>query len=98
MRVRILDRAERDLEGGAEFYERQEQGLGIYFFDSLDADIATLAKTAGVHRKVHGHHQLLAKKFPYAIYYEVVDGMALVNAVVDCRREPAWIKKHLARE
>ena len=98
MRVRILDRAERDLEDGAEFYERQESGLGLYFFESLDADIASLAVTAGVHRKVHGHHQLLAKRFPYAIYYEVLDGVVLVNAVVDCRREPAWIRNHVAKE
>jgi len=30
MRVRILDPAERDLENGYRFYERQSSGLGFY--------------------------------------------------------------------
>jgi plasmid stabilization system protein ParE len=92
VKVRVLDRAERDLEDAAAFYERQGAGLGGYFFESLDADIASLAYSGGVHRKVHGQHQLLAKKFPYAVYYETDGDTVLVNAVIDCRRAPAWIR------
>lgn len=97
MNVRILDRAERDLEEGAWFYERQSPGLGSYFLDSLDLDIASLTKLAGIHRKIYGHHQLLSKKFPYAIYYEVVGNVALINAVIDCRSDPQWIREKLTK-
>jgi hypothetical protein len=42
VRVRILDAAERDLEEGYRFYERQSAGLGSYFLDSLFSDIDSL--------------------------------------------------------
>ncbi len=42
MQLRIFDSAERDLEDGYHFYERQSQGLGIYFLDSLYSDIDSL--------------------------------------------------------
>ena len=96
MKIRVLDAEERDLEDGANFYERQMPGLGAYFFDSLDQDILTLERFAGIHRRVYGHHQLLSKKFPYAIYYEVDGDLALVNAVIDCRRDPEWIREKLS--
>jgi hypothetical protein len=39
VRVRILGAAERDLEEGFHFYERQSPDLGSYFLDSLYSDI-----------------------------------------------------------
>ena len=50
MRVRILDSAERDLEKGYRFYERQSHGLGAYFLDSLYSDIDSLTYFGGIHR------------------------------------------------
>jgi hypothetical protein len=38
---------------------------------------------------------MLAKRFPYAIYYEIVDDIAYVVAVLPMRRNPAWIKKKM---
>jgi hypothetical protein len=35
VKVTILDVAERDLEEGYHFYERQLPELGVYFLDSL---------------------------------------------------------------
>jgi hypothetical protein len=48
VRIRILDSATQDLIDGAHFYERQEQGLGEYFLDSLYADIDSLVLNAGI--------------------------------------------------
>lgn len=39
MRVRISRSASEDLLNGHAFYERQQQGIGDYFLDSLFADI-----------------------------------------------------------
>lgn len=88
MQVRILTNAEHDLESGYAFYERKQVGLGDYFLDSLCADIDSLTIYAGSHRVVFGSHRLLARIFPYAIYYDVVGDEVLVWAVVDCRRDP----------
>ena len=48
MQLRIFDSAERDLEDGYHFYEKQSQGLGIYFLDSLYSDIDSLLFFAGI--------------------------------------------------
>lgn len=95
MYIEILKEAERDLQAGYAFYEQQQTGLGDYFLDSLYADIDSLTIYAGIHRIVFGSHRLLARVFPYAIYYDVDDETVLVWAVVDCRRNPQWISNHL---
>lgn len=80
-------------DGG--FSERQAAGLGNYFFDSLFAEIDSLQEKAGIHRKVFGFHRLIAKRFPYAVYYSVDADVVIVRAVLDCRRDPQWLRTRL---
>lgn len=98
MKVTILDVAERDLEEGHHFYERQSPGLGASFLDSLYADIDSLAYYGGIHHQVFGYHRLLSHRFPFAVYYRVLAGDVLVTAVLDCRRNPSWIRQRLMPE
>jgi len=94
MKIRILASAIRDLEAGRDFYERQAPGVGDYFQDCLFADIDSLVLCGGIHRIVFGFHRLLAKRFPYAIYYRVNEGQVVgVYRVLDCRRDPARIRR-----
>ena len=93
--VYVLEEAVGDLNEGRSFYDRHERGVGDYFWDCLIADIESLIIYAGVHRKKLGFHQMLAKRFPYAIYYEVVEETAYVIAVLPMRRDPAWISEQL---
>lgn len=63
IQVRISSDALDDLEGGFQFYELQEPGLGDYFLSQLRADIDGLKITAGTHRKPHRHlHRLLSRE------------------------------------
>lgn len=80
---------------GFRFYEAQAGGLGDYFLDSLSADIDSLRIYAGIHPLHSGQHRLLSKRFPFAVYYEVDGNVARINAVLDCRRDPAWIEERL---
>jgi plasmid stabilization system protein ParE len=95
MRVQILDEAEQDLLDGFGFYETQGEGLGGYFLDSLFSDIDSLQLYAGIHSRHFGYHRLLARRFPYAIYYRVVDETVRGYAVLDCRRNPARVQDRL---
>jgi len=96
MRIEILGVAEGDLEEGYRFYESQADGLGTYFLDTLYSDIDSLAYFTGMHRVVLGYHRLLSKRFPFAVYYRVVNDAVLVFAVLDCRRNPSWIRARLS--
>lgn len=95
MKIEILPSAREDLAEGFIFYEKQSPGLGSYFLDSLFADIDSLALYGGVHRHVFGAHRLLARTFPFAVYYDVAANTTRVKAVLDCRRDPKWLQKKL---
>jgi len=96
MRIQILPSAIADLNAGWDFYESQEAGLGGYFQDCLSADIDSLVIYAGIHRKVYGFYRLLAKRFPFAVYYRMESGnVAVVYRVLDCRRDPMRIRRSL---
>lgn len=95
MKIRILESASQDLIDGFHFYEKQSVGLGGYFIDTLFSDIDSLQIYAGIHPIYFSYHRMLSKRFPFAIYYKISDNEALVYAILDCRRNPAWIKKQL---
>jgi plasmid stabilization system protein ParE len=92
MNLRLLESALRDLTNGRNFYERQSQGLGNYFLDSLFSDIDSLVLYAGIHRKLWGFHRLLSKRFPYGIYYQFDGKNVLVYRVLDLRQNPRTIR------
>jgi plasmid stabilization system protein ParE len=97
MKIKILGSASRDLINGYWFYERQAAGVGAYFLDSLYSDIDSLVLSAGMHVVHFGkYHRLLSKRFPFAVYYRVEGETVLVYAILDCRRNPAWIRKRLS--
>ena len=71
-------------------------GLGEYFLDSLFSEIDSLLLFGGIHRKVYGYHRLIAKRFPYAVYYRTEeDRMVVVWRVLDLRQSPLSIRKAL---
>jgi len=91
MKIQILDSARQDLVDGYSFYQKQAQGVGVYFLDTPFSDIDSLVINAGIHSVHFGkYHRLLSKRFPFAIYYRVEEQTARVYAVLDCRRSPAW--------
>jgi plasmid stabilization system protein ParE len=93
MRIRILNSALDDLDHGRVFYEKQGEGLGAYFLDSLFAEIDSLVLYAGIHREVFGFHRLLAHRFPYGVYYRIEsEGLIVVWRVLDLRQSPAAIR------
>lgn len=91
MRIWLLSEAERDLEIGADFYESQKAGLGIYFHDCLSSDIESLQLYAGVHEQYRGFYRSLSKRFPFSIYYKLNADCVEIYAVLDARQDPRSI-------
>jgi len=93
--VVTLEQAAQDLDTGKAFYEAREEGVGLYFFDSLLSDIESLRLHSGIHRKKFGFYRLLSKRFPFPVYYDIDGDIVRVAAVLDMRRDPAWIRQEL---
>ncbi len=99
MKIKLLSSALEDLYEGRLFYERQGQGLGEYFFDSLFSDIDSLTLYGGIHPKVFGYHRMLSKRFPYANYYRIEEeAVVVVWRILDLRRNPSKIRRSLEGE
>ena len=86
-----------DLRAGRRFYSLQGgRDLGCRFFGVLAGTIGKLAECGGLHAKRFGFHRPLAPKFPYSVYYGVEGNVVRVYAVVDNRRNPAWVESRVA--
>ncbi len=93
--IRLSQTAITGLNRGYQFYEKKQFGLGEYFKNTLLSEIEGLQVTAGIHRISHTHHRLISRVFPFAIYYKVEDDEVIIRAVIDCRRNPDWIRDQL---
>jgi plasmid stabilization system protein ParE len=97
MKIQLLDSAQQDIIDGFNFYAATA-GLGHYFLDSVYADIESLYLHYGIHARHFGYYRLLAKRFPFAIYYKVEDVSIRIYAILDCRQNPKSICGRLAEK
>jgi plasmid stabilization system protein ParE len=97
MIIRILRSARRTVADGIRFYERQQTGLGAYFFSSIMSDLRSLNIYAGVHQKYDSYYRMVCTKFPYSIYYQKEGSNVDVYAVLDDRRDPRWTEAALRK-
>jgi hypothetical protein len=94
--VSVLAEAASDIERGIDFYDAIEDGVGLYFRDSIIADLRRLGVYFGEHRIHLGYARALSSRFPYGIYYRDVEGARQIVAVLDLRRSPEWILDQLS--
>jgi hypothetical protein len=97
VKVSILPSAFNDLVEGRVFYDSQGEYLGDYFFNTLFSELDSLALYAGIHPVFQGFHKFLSETFPYAIYYKIIDEVAVVFRVLDCRIDPIKTRRRLKK-
>jgi len=95
--VEILIEAKEDLIQGRAFYDIQSPSVGDYFIASVLGDLGSLRLYAGIHRRANGFYRLLCSRFPFAVYYDIVAENVQVSAILDMRKDPAWIRKSLTK-
>jgi hypothetical protein len=44
---------------------------------------------------VEGIYRILTRLFPFALYYLVEDGTIAIYAILDCQRDPNWLRNRL---
>lgn len=96
MKLQIIEAAQDDLIQGFDFYETRETGIGDYFLSCLYSDIESLKIYGGIHGVISKDlHRALSRRFPFAIYYAVINNIVVIRAVLDCWRNPSWIRRRL---
>jgi len=91
----IAPEAEQDLAEAYAWYEDRRVGLGEEFLTCIDACIEAIRRTPEMHAVVHENcRRALARRFPYAVFYEYTEGVATVYCIFHTSRDPAkWSRR-----
>jgi plasmid stabilization system protein ParE len=85
----VATEAEQDIAEAYGWYEDKRLGLGEEFLSRVDACIQSIVRNPELHRVVHeNYRRMLVRRFPYAIFYESVDGVVTVYCVFHTSRDP----------
>ena len=95
MKIRLRPEARLDIYEASRFYDRQSDGLGDKFVESIFEDMERLSQFAGIHSKLGRYFRILSQKFPFMICYDVNGEEIVVVAVLSCRMLPATINDTL---
>ena len=81
-----------DARSARDWYEERSPGLGTSFVQRLEACIAQIERNPEIGPAVDGDtRRAQLRRFPYVVYYDVIDDDVLVLAVWHGRRDPeAW--------
>lgn len=87
--LRFRKEAESDIENASIWYEGQLLGLGHEFLDKIDKTLDTVQKNPLMYPVVHRNtRRALIGKFPFAIYYRILERIILIIAVMHGSRNP----------
>jgi plasmid stabilization system protein ParE len=85
----FTEAAEADVEEAFAWYERQRPGLGEAFRRALDVAVASTEEHPEAYAVIHRDtRRVLLPKFPYGLYYRVLEHNVLVVACMHGKRHP----------
>ena len=90
-RYRLHVEAERDLLGGAAYYNAHRPGLGRLFVLEVRRTCETVAQFPESGSRMSATlRRRLVRRFPFAVYYSFIDGEVLILAVAHQARLPGY--------
>lgn len=92
----IAPEVEQDLAEAYAWYGARRAGLGEEFLSGVDAGIATICRMPEMPAVVHEQYRRrLARRFPYAVFYEYAAGTVTVYCVSHTSRDPERWRQRL---
>ncbi len=81
--------AAADIEDAYRWYEARRMGLGEEFLDAVKATLVAIAEDPELYAVVHrGTRRAFLRRFPYGVYYRIVEGSPVVVACFHAKRNP----------
>ena len=94
--VAVQPEATKETDDAVTWYEDKEPGLGLHFLHDLDVLYAAIARQPEMFQRVRsGFRRALMRKFPYAVFFEFNEELAIVHSVFHCSRNPAVWRSRL---
>ena len=93
----FLPQVHRDFSTGREYYESLSPGRGGERFEAAFRRVLTQIQVGIVtHGRVFEHfHRVYLRKYPYCLYYRLVEDKAVITALLYARFAPARIRNAL---
>lgn len=89
MIIRFTPEADAELADSRQWYARQREDLDLEFMERIDEGLSRIARNPQSYPIVYGTlRRAVARRFPFAIFYEVSTDEVLVVAVFHSRRDP----------
>jgi toxin ParE1/3/4 len=87
--LRFADEARTEFISAAQWYEEQRKGLGAQFVLVVEAKLNYIRKSPEVFPITYQEYRrALVKRFPFAIFFEVVGDSVHVLGIYHTSREP----------
>ena len=87
--VRLREEADLDIADTASWYERQREGLGQEFLDELLHSFDLIRENPLSFPVVHRNtHRAVMSKFPFAVFYRILENDLVVLSVMHGSRHP----------
>lgn len=81
--------AEADLQEALQWYEVQRPGLGAAFRRAVDIAVAAVEERPEAYAVIHRDtRRVLLPRFPYGLYYRVLERNIAVVACMHAKRDP----------
>jgi plasmid stabilization system protein ParE len=92
----LAPEAQQDLSDAYAWYESRRLGLGEEFLSCIDACIQVIRRTPAVYPVVYeNYRRALARRFPYAIFYEHTGVIVTIYGVFHTSRDPNKLRQRL---
>ena len=95
-KFRVRPRAEHDTRRAFSWYEKQRPGLGRELALELDSIYERLAENPYLYADIHrGIRRAITRRFPYGVFYLIVESEVRVLSVADMSRNPSvWRRRN----
>ena len=96
--VEFTAEAKEDVQAGARYYEDKLTGLGLQFATAVETESKLMLNVPNRYPAVSGDvRQCTVKRFPYTIYFRILENRLFVIFVYAVRRDPVELYKLLAQ-
>jgi plasmid stabilization system protein ParE len=85
----LAPEAEQDIADAYAWYEMRRTGLGEEFLSCVEACLEAVRRRPKMHPVVHQEYRrALIRRFPYAAFYEGLQGTVIVYGIFHTSRNP----------
>lgn len=92
MNIRILEKAQNELEDAVDYYNQDCPGLGFEFADEVFRTIARVSDNPVAWQKISARtRRCITHRFPYGVLYQIRKEELLIVSIMHLHRHPdSW--------